>query len=427
MGLTQLCSVRYFVTSLAAIVIPFRYMLYSTYLATDLRICLPQKGFSAMNLRKVHWLSRTTLVAFLALSLASCATTRINKTVSTPLPTPTTPATKGAASITAYLDGLDAQGSLTGSILVAQHGSIILSRGFGLADEAQHLPNTPTTRFRIGSVTKQFTAMAILILQDRGKINVQDGLCKYIDQCPAAWAPVTVQDLLIHASGIPDFIGFGDFPSVIGQAATVAQLIARFKGLPLNFVPGSQWSYSNSGYVLLGYLIERLSGMSFADFVQTAILDPLDLHDTGYDSNSPALPQHATGYLSPGVKPVFLDMSEFYAAGAMYSTVGDLFRWDQAIQHGQLVASADLQAMFTPHIPCPSAALSTTIGYGYGWFIADEAGQRLNYHWGRIDGFRSSNGIYPQADIDVIFLSNLESVDTFGIAHQLGTLLVNHG
>jgi len=326
--------------------------------------------------------------------------------------------------VAAYLAELDAKGALTGAVLVAKQGTILVSQGYGWADADLHVRNTAHTRFRIGSVSKQFTAMAILMLQDQGKLNVHDNLCKYIDSCPAAWQPVTVQDLLIHTSGIPDFIAFDDFPSLIGQPATPLQLIERFKQLPLNFVPGTRWSYSNSGYVLLGYIIERLSGMSYANFLQKMIFTPLGMQDSGYDSNSPSLPAHATGYLSPGVKPVFLDMSEFYSAGALYSTVEDLYKWDQIIKVGHLVSSADLQDMFTPHIPCPSGgcALSTDIGYGYGWFIANDDGHRLDYHWGRIDGFRSSNGFYPNDDIDVIFLSNLESVDTFGIAHELGTL-----
>ena len=340
---------------------------------------------------------------------------------STPLATPV-----GNARISAYLDALDAKGQLTGSILVAQQGTILLSRGYGFADAEQHVANTPHTRFRIGSVSKQFTAMAILMLQDQGKVNVHDPLCKYIDACPVAWQPVTVQDLLIHTSGMPDFIAFDDFPALIGQPATVQDLINRFKDMPLNFTPGTRWSYSNSGYVLLGAIIERLSGMTYARFLQKMIFTPLGMPDSGYDSNSPSLPEHATGYLSPGVKPVYLDMSEFYAAGALYSTVEDLFRWDQAIKGGKLVSAAALRDMFTPHIPCPSGgcALPTDIGYGYGWFIANESGHRLDYHWGRIDGFHSSNGFYPDDGIEVIFLSNLETVDSFGIAHQLGTLLL---
>ena len=326
--------------------------------------------------------------------------------------------------LNAYLDKLDALGNVTASILVARGNTILLSKGYGLADEDLHLPNTPQTRFRIGSNTKQFTAMAILLLQDRGKLHVQDLLCHYITACPAAWQAITLEELLTHTSGIPNFTDFSDFPSVIGTPVSVIDLIARFKSRPLEFTPGSQWSYSNSGYILLGYIIEQLSGESYADFLQHNIFDPLHMHNTGYDSNSPALPAHATGYLSPHDKPVFLDMSEFYAAGALYSTVGDMLVWDQALMHGKLVSQAALADMFRVHIPCPTGgcALSTDLGYGYGWFLADEYGYRYNYHWGRIDGFRSSNGFYPQAQVSVIVLSNLETTDTWGISSDLGAI-----
>jgi CubicO group peptidase (beta-lactamase class C family) len=326
--------------------------------------------------------------------------------------------------IEAYLDQLNADGNVTASILVARGTSVLLSKGYGLASEEQHIPNTPQTRFRIGSITKQFTAMAILILQQQGKLHVHDLLCKYIMECPSAWAPITLQELLTHSSGIPDYTNFSNFPEVIGTPVSVADLIQRFKALPLDFTPGSRWSYSNSNYVLLGYIIEELSGQTYADFLTQHIFQPLQMNNTGYDSNTLMLPTHADGYLSPGVHPVYLDMSEFYAAGALYSTVGDLFIWDQALLAHRLVPAAALADMFAVHIPCPAGgcALSTDLGYGYGWFIAEQAGHRYDYHWGRIDGFRSSNGFYPQDGVIVIVLSNLETTDTWDISVQLGNL-----
>ena len=326
--------------------------------------------------------------------------------------------------IDSYLSHLDASGDVTGSILVAVNGTILLNKGYGLASEEQNIPNTPETRFRIGSITKQFTAMAILILQDRSKLNVHDHLCKYITQCPLDWAPITLQDLLIHSSGIPDFTNFSDFPRLIGMPVSVAALIDRFKNQPLDFTPSTEWSYSNSNYVLLGAIIEQLSGESYADFLLHNIFQPLQLNNTGYDSNTPPLPQYAQGYLKLHVQPVYLDMSEFYAAGALYSTVGDLYLWDQALMAHKLVSPAALADMFAVHIPCPpgGCAIPTDLGYGYGWFIADQSGHRYDYHWGRIDGFRTSNGFFPNDDVVVIVLSNLETSDTWGISLHLGAL-----
>jgi len=375
------------------------------------------------------------MILLVSLAFAACQsvtgnTTGASPTRSTPsvspLPQSTVPvdATSTSHRIEQYLNQLDAKGNVTGAILVARGSTVLLNKGYGLASEEQHIANTSQTRFRIGSNTKQFTAMAILQLQQRGKLNVHDKLCQYITDCPPDWSSITLQELLTHTSGIRDYTNFTDFPGLIGSPVTVPDLIERFKHLTLSFTPGSRWSYSNSNYVLLGYIIERLSGQTYADFIEQNIFQPLQMHESGYDSNSPPLPSHAAGYLSPGVHPVYLDMSEFYAAGALYSTVGDLYKWDRALMTQQLVPAAALADMFAIHIPCPSGGclLSSDLGYGYGWFIADQSGHRYDYHWGRVDGFQSSNGFYPQDQVIVIVLSNLETSDTWGISVRLGDL-----
>jgi CubicO group peptidase (beta-lactamase class C family) len=323
-----------------------------------------------------------------------------------------------------YLSHLAETGALRGSVLVARGGTVLLSKGYGVADEASATPNTPATRFRIGSITKQFTAMAILILQERGDLRVQDSICLYITDCPPAWQPVTLHHLLTHTSGIPDYINSAGFPALIGTPATPEQLIDRFKDLPLEFTPGARWKYSNSGYTLLGYVIERVSGMSYASFLRENIFDPLQMKDSGYDSNTPSLPEHASGYLSPHNSPVYLDMSEFYAAGALYSSVEDLYRWDQALAAHRLITPEDSTAMFTAYIPCPpgGCALSTDLGYGYGWFIANDSNRTLIYHLGHIDGFLTFNGFYPQDHVDVVLLSNLETTAVLADSVKLGEL-----
>ena len=331
-----------------------------------------------------------------------------------------------AAAEDAYLRNLAAAGTFRGAVLLARDGAVLLSKGYGLADEAGQFPNTPQTRFRIGSITKQFTAMAILILQERGKLSVQDRLCHYISDCPADWQPITLQELLTHTSGIPDYINSPTFPQYIGTPATPAALIARFKTLPLLFPPGDHWSYSNSGYTLLGYIIEEVSGTSYAQFLQENIFDPLHMSNTGYDTNDPQPPQHATGYLQPHIEPVYLDMSEFYAAGALYSTVEDLYRWDQALAMSRLVSEQTMASMFTVYIPCPpgGCALASDLGYGYGWFIAAVSGQRLIYHLGHIDGFLTFNGFYSASNVDVIVLSNLDSSPVLSISANLGSMVL---
>ncbi len=185
---------------------------------------------------------------------------------------------------------------------------------------------------------------------------------------------------------------------------------------------GARWNYSNSGYILLGYVVERVSGKSYARFLQENIFDLLQMRDSGYDSNTPSLPEHASGYLSAHNPPVYLDMSEFYAAGALYSTVEDLYRWDQALATHQLVSQQTLDAMFTAYIPCPAGgcALASDVGYGYGWFLARESNRMLIYHLGHIDGFLTYNGFYPQDNVDVVLLSNLETTAVLSISVHLG-------
>ncbi len=259
----------------------------------------------------------------------------------------------------------------------------------------------------------------MLLLQEDGKLRVADSVCAYVPDCPAAWQPVTIEQLLLHSSGIPDYTNFDDFPSLIGTPATTAELVARFKSKSLEFTPGSRWSYRNSGYVLLGYLIERASGQAYGDFLHDRIFSPLGMANTGIEG-----PGIASGYLRPGVKPVHIDLSEVAAAGALYSTVADLLRWDQALLTGAIASKDSLDAMLAPHIPCPAGgcALSTGEGYGYGWFIANPAGRHYIYHWGHIDGYLSSNGFYRAEGLTVIVLGNLETSDVFGLSIQLGAL-----
>jgi len=303
-------------------------------------------------------------------------------------------------------------------------GKPLLREAYGKANFELEVPNTPETKFRLGSITKQFTAMAILLLQEQGKLSVEDSICRYVSACPEAWRPVTLRHLLTHTSGIPDYTNFSDFPALIGTPATLDQLIARFRSLPLGFTPGARWSYSNSGYILLGAVIERVSGQSYSAFLQDHIFASLGMRDTSYDANSPPSPQHATGYLSAHHQPVYLDMSEFGPAGALASTVEDLYRWDRALVADRLVSQQTMDAMFTPAIPCPSGGclLPSDRGYGYGWFIAAVSGQTLTYHLGRIDGFLTYNGFSRPDDITVVLLSNLETTAVLGDSLKLADL-----
>src|SRR6516164_4680247 len=199
-----------------------------------------------------------------------------------------------------------------GSVLVARGNDILLSKGYGSADLEWDILDTPSTKFRLGSVTKQFTAASILLLEERGKLKVEDPVKKYMPDAPVAWDKMTIFHVLAHTAGIPNFTSFPDYQSTEATPTTPEKLVARFLDKPLEFEPGEKWNYSNSGYVLLGYLIEKISGESYEKFLQENIFTPLGMKDSGYDSNSAVIARRATGY-SPGpngpTNSAFIDMT----------------------------------------------------------------------------------------------------------------------
>src|SRR5947199_5748194 len=238
-----------------------------------------------------------------------------------------------------------------GSVLVAQQGKVLLSKGYGSANLEWEIPNSPTTKFRLGSITKQFTAASILLLEEQGKLKLDDPVKKHMSDAPAAWDKVTIFHLLTHTSGIPSFTSFSDYREKESQAMTPEKLVAWFRDKPLDFQPGEKWDYSNSGYVLLGYLIEKISGQSYADFVEQNIFKPLGMKDSGYDSNSAIIAHRAAGYMPTPKGPVnasFVHMSIPLSAGALYSTTEDLLRWEQGLFGGKLLKAESLQKMTAP-------------------------------------------------------------------------------
>ena len=319
-----------------------------------------------------------------------------------------------AESLATHMDNLAVRGAFTGSVLVAREGQILLSQGYGFADQAQQIPNSAETRFRICSITKQFTAMAILMLQQRGALDVHDTVCSYLDPCPSAWQAITIHHLLVHTSGIPDFVDLTDYESFKGLPTTPLELIARFRDLPLLFSPGDTWSYSNSGYIVLGYIIERVSGQTYADFIQDNIFTPLHMEDSGYD---PAETTIAVGYLDRWDVAGYVDASVAYAAGALYSTVEDMYRWDQALYTEQLLPQDLLDDLFAPYADTPIGS------YGYGWFTSREYNQQVIEHGGGGDGFITLIKRFPRDRVTLILLSNRESTDIGAIADALAGMV----
>jgi len=300
-----------------------------------------------------------------------------------------------------------------GSVLVAREGKTLLDKGYGFANLEWQLPNTPTTKFRLGSITKQFTAASILLLEERVKLKVDEPVKKYMPDAPAAWDKVTIFHLLTHTSGIPSFTSFPDYPKRKWEAMTPQQLVDWFRDKPLEFEPGTRWNYSNSGYVLLGYLIEKISGQSYAGFVQQNIFTPLGMKDSGYDSNSAVIEHRASGY-SPGKNGPenagFVDMSIPLSAGGLYSTTEDLLRWEQGLFGGKLLSPASLAKMTTPFKQ----------DYAFGLAVSTGSGHKIIAHNGGIEGFNTSLAYYPDDKLVVAVLGNLNGGAPDQIASSLG-------
>ncbi|MGC1376044.1 MAG: serine hydrolase domain-containing protein [Anaerolineales bacterium] len=335
----------------------------------------------------------------------------------TPAPTIDSSTLPAVAGLASRIDTfMRSQSSFSGAILVAQKGQVQISQGYGLANRELDMPNTPQTKFAIGTLTKPFTAMAVMILQERRKLSVQDPLCNYIKDCPAAWKAVTLRHLLTHTSGIPNYTASYIAEKInVCQQYTPDEVIAYFKSLPLDFAPGDHWVDSDSEYFLLGMVIEKASGESYEKFIQESIFQPLGMSDSGYDHANLIVKNRASGYsldqnILKFVNVPCRDASLNYAAAGLYSTLEDLYKWDQALYTDQLVSKDTLKAIFTSTVAVPSI-LATDMVYGYGWEISHQSGRLVIGHAGRVPGFRAQLLRYPDDQATIIVLSNLDSLD----------------
>jgi CubicO group peptidase (beta-lactamase class C family) len=302
-----------------------------------------------------------------------------------------------------------------GAVLVARGNDILLDKGYGFADVEWDVPDSPKTKFRLGSITKQFTAASILLLQERGKLNVNDPVKKYMPDAPTAWDHITIFNLLTHTSGIPNFTSFPNYASLEPFPETPEQLVALFRDKPLDFQPGEKWNYSNSGYILLGYLIEKLSGESYAEFVQENIFKPLGMKDSGYDSNSAIVQNRASGYTpSPNglMNAGYVNMTIPFSAGALYSTTDDSLRWEQGLFGGKLLSPASLKQMTTPF----------KHDYAFGLQVHTVDGHEVIDHGGGIEGFNTMLAYYPEDNLTVVVLGNVNGTAPQEIAMYLGGL-----
>ena len=326
------------------------------------------------------------------------------------------------ADLTARLDHVMAvyqtSRNFMGSALVAKNGKILLEKGYGMANVELDVPNTADTKFRLGSITKQFTATAIMQLQEQGKLSVTDLACNYLPNCPDAWKTITIHHLLTHTSGIPSYTSaeFMQKPAMIRSPLTPVEIVMLSKDKPLEFEPGSKWNYDNTGYVFLGAIIEKASGEKYADYLRKHVFGPLDMQNSGYDDTKTVLKNRASGYQpSPGgmVNCDFIDMSLPHAAGSLYSTVRDLYRWDRALYTDKVLSKASREKMFTP----------VQRDYGYGLMLAPMVNHKQIGHGGGIFGFTTYIARFPDDDAFVVVLSNFTGGNMQSVARDLaGTL-----
>lgn len=299
-----------------------------------------------------------------------------------------------------------------GTVLVVEGDRVLLDKGYGMADLEWGNANAPDVKFRLGSLTKQFTATLVLLLEQDGKLKIDDPVSKYLPDTPKAWEKITLANLLGHTSGIPNFTHAKEFDVWRMSPHTHEEELAFFRDKPLDFAPGSKFAYSNSNYEVLGVVIEKVSGRKYGDLLQERIFAPIGMKDTGLDTDELILPKRAQGY-APGKAGLGLARSESmtvpWAAGSMYSTTGDLLKWERGLFGGRVLSAESLKKMTTPGKG----------DYGVGLFINVKNGVRSISHGGGIEGFNTELEYVPDRHATIVVLSNVNGTAPGAMGGQL--------
>ncbi len=291
------------------------------------------------------------------------------------------------------------------AIIVQKNRATILRKGYGLADLELGVPVDPDMVFRLGSITKQFTAVSILMLAEHGRLGLQDEIIKFLPDYPTQGRKITVEHLLTHTSGIQSYTDMPEWLPLWRKDFTLEELIDLFKDKPMQFEPGEHWAYNNSGYILLGAIIEKVSGKTYEEFVDSNVFKPLGMKHSYYGSYERIIPRRIPGYergKDGFVNAPYLSMTQPYSAGSLLSSVDDLALWSDAVFTGKLVKKEWLDRAFTPYM----LKNGESSGYGYGWFIADFSGHRSIEHGGGINGFTTYEMIFPEDGIFIAILTN---------------------
>ena len=308
-----------------------------------------------------------------------------------------------ADKLDSYFTAAQQADKFNGSVLIMQNGQPLLNKGVGFNNFESKKPDDANTIYQIGSVTKQFTSTIILKLAEQNKLALSDKLSKYFPSFPNG-NKITVEHLLTHTSGIWNYTRDQKLMSTdVDRPHSPEEMMNLFKDKPLDFEPGAKYSYSNSGYMMLGYIIEKVTGKKYERMVRDQIFVPLKMTRSGFDFTHLSSPDKATGYqsltLNSASKAVIVDSTVSFSAGALFATTGDLYKWNQSITSNKILKKESLTNAFTPRKD----------KYGLGWIIDTFAGRQVITHDGGIHGFLSSNSIFPNDQISITLLSNSNS------------------
>ena len=322
-----------------------------------------------------------------------------------------------------YVQGVMKERQIPGlALLVVQDGKVVRSKGYGFSNVELQVPVKPETLFQSGSIGKQFTATAVMMLAEEGKVGLEDPLTKYFPDAPGTWKNVTVRQLLSHTGGFTDYPEKFDFR----RDRTEDEILKVIEGIPLAYAPGTKWAYSNLGYATLGILIHRASGKFYGDFLQERVFGPLGMTTTRIISEEDIIPNRAAGYrlvkgqlknqewVSPSLNTT--------ADGSLYFSILDLQKWDAALTPGKLLKKSSFDEMWT--IANLKDGQPNSGHYGFGWFLESVHGHPIIEHEGAWQGFNTSINRYVNDKLTVVVLTNLAACEPGDIAHHVAGLYV---
>ena len=331
------------------------------------------------------------------------------------------PSVKNGQSLSEYLNTVE----FSGAILVSHNNEIIHSAGYGFANHDLGILNTPDTQFYIASLTKQFTSLAIIQLHEQGLLNINEPIDRYFPNFPNS-SKITIKQLLTHTSGLHDFTNDWDDIKLLNLSAQ--DLVDRIRNMEINFEPGSKVSYSSSGYILAGKIIEKVSGMAYRDYVESQIFSPLEMSHSSYGYSSGNSPNQAIGYIKY-VPQQSVNVPMTYAAGALASSVTDFYLWDQSFYNSSLINESSQRLIYPEDRSAPGLGFGTgkfkvVMGLGWGVYKSD-FGLEFS-HTGNIDGFSTVVSRFPSHNALIVILSNQDRFDVFTLKNNIAKLVLEN-